>query len=84
MVGNKARLDVLMHIAFAFPDHQDSRESPTFLVDWTELDGLKSEKHLLVVLRLEPYHHTYYINNIHIPVVPGQAGGGSFQSIKKT
>ena len=68
MVGNKARLDVLMHIAFAFPDHQDSRESPTFLVDWTELDGLKSEKHLLVVLRLEPYHHNtypYYINYIY-------------------
>ena len=48
MVGNKARLDVLMHIPFAFPDHQDSRESPTLLVNWTELDDLHAEKHLLI------------------------------------
>lgn len=48
MVGNKARLDVLMHIPFAFPDHQDSRESLTLLVNWSELDDLHAEKHLLI------------------------------------
>jgi len=46
--GEQSKAGVLMHIPFAFPDHQDSRESPTLLVNWSELDDLHAEKRGLI------------------------------------